>query len=67
VSRQTVEIDRRHARVFDRRRHSRNGRRRSDPRSHWRRLAWLLAAYAAYVSLRWLPENVRRLIARRPA
>jgi len=67
VSNQTVERDRRHAGVSDRRKQSRNGRRRSDPRRNWRRIAWLLAAYAAYASLRWLPLNVRRLITRPPA
>jgi len=61
------EIERRRRGVSDRRQHPLNGRRRSDPRRNWRRLTWLVAAYAAYVSLRWLPPGVRRFITRSPA
>jgi hypothetical protein len=50
--------------VNDRRKQPRNGRRGSDPRRNWRRLAWLFAAYIAYVSVRWLPPGVRRFFNR---
>jgi hypothetical protein len=48
----------------DRRRHSRSGRRASDPHTNWRRIAWLFAAYALYLSVRSLPETVRNLFSR---
>jgi len=51
----------------DRRLHSRGGRRAGDPRVNWRRLAWLFAAYAAYVSVRSLPASVKKLFNRTPA
>jgi len=50
----------------DRRKRSRSGRRASDPHVNWRRLAWLFAAYALYLSVRSLPETVRNLF-NRPA
>ena len=43
----------------DRRAHSRSGRRSTDPRMNWRRIAWLFAAYAAYLSVRSLSATVR--------
>jgi hypothetical protein len=67
VTKQTAHIERRQATVSDRRKQSRNGRRQSDPHRHWRRLTWLLAAYIAYISLRWLPASVRRLLTRSTA
>jgi hypothetical protein len=51
----------------DRRRNSRSGRRTSDPRVNWRRLAWLFAFYAAYLSVRALPLTLRRLLRRAEA
>jgi hypothetical protein len=55
-------------RVADRRKNSRGGRRRTDPRKNWRRLAWLFAAYATFLSLRSLPESLRRMFnSRTPA
>jgi hypothetical protein len=48
----------------DRRKYSRSGRRKSDPHTNWRRIAWLFAAYAAYLSVRQLPETVRNLFKR---
>jgi hypothetical protein len=59
--------DRRGTRNSDRRKHSRSGRRSSDPHVNWRRLTWLFAAYALYLSVRSLPETVRRLIRRAEA
>jgi hypothetical protein len=65
----STELDKeRVARAFvprgaDRRRHSRSGRRTEDPHVsewHWRRVAFLFAAYVAYVSLRTLPSTVQR-------
>jgi hypothetical protein len=59
----------------DRRKNSRSGRRRQDPHVsawRWHRIAWLFAGYAAYVSLRSLPDTVKawpailkRLVARK--
>jgi hypothetical protein len=51
----------------DRRRNSRGGRRTSDPHTdwRWRRLAWLFAAYAVFVSLRSLPDAVKNYFKRR--
>jgi hypothetical protein len=66
VFEKTDEIDRRDGTMSDRRKQSRNGRRRSDPYRRWRRLVWLIIAYVSYVSLRRLPASMRRLI-RRPA
>jgi hypothetical protein len=45
----------------DRRKKSRGGRRANDPRDpwRWRRLAWLFAAYAAYLSVRSLTSTVK--------
>jgi hypothetical protein len=51
----------------DRRAHSRSGRRRSDPRTNWRRVAWLFAAYAVYLSFRSLSATVSRLWRQRQA
>jgi len=53
----------------DRRRRTRSGRRYSDPHVsdwqwRWRRIAWIFAAYAAYLSLRSVPETLRRLFRR---
>jgi len=48
----------------DRRRNSRSGRRDGDPRVNWRRIAWLFAAYAVYVSVRALPATVKQLFTR---
>ena len=48
----------------DRRRHSRSGRRSSDPHVstwHWRRIAWLFGAYVTYVSVRTLPTTIRKI------
>jgi hypothetical protein len=67
VFKKTDEIDRRQAERSDRRKLSRNGRRRSDLLRHWRRFAWLAGAYIAYTSLRWLPATVRRFITRSAA
>jgi len=60
-------MERRYASGGDRRRRSRSGRRASDPRVNWRRLAWLFAAYAVYVSVRSLPATVRKIFQRTPA
>jgi hypothetical protein len=51
----------------ERRRNSRGGRRTSDPHTNWRwrRLAWLFAAYAVYVSVRSLPATVKSYFARK--
>jgi len=50
----------------DRRRISRGGRRRGDPHDggYWRRLPWLFAAYAVFVSIRSLPAAARRFFTR---
>jgi hypothetical protein len=45
----------------DRRKHSRGGRRLTDPRDR-RRMQWRLAAYSTYLSLRAWPSAVRRLL-----
>jgi len=60
----TPESERRQSGQADRRRNSRGGRRGSDPHFNWRRLAWLFAAYATYLSIRSFPANVRRLFRR---
>jgi hypothetical protein len=58
---ETVTNDRRKSgERSDRRRKSRGGRRADDPRPKWRRLAWLFAAYAVYLSIRSIPAAVRR-------
>ena len=44
----------------DRRKHSRSGRRARDPQFNWRRLAWLFAGYAIYLSIRSLPATLRQ-------
>jgi hypothetical protein len=49
----------------DRRKYSRSGRRANDPRVNWRRLAWLFAGYALYLSARSLPIAVKNKIFRR--
>jgi len=48
----------------DRRKNSRSGRRDGDPRVNWRRIAWLFAAYAVYVSVRSLPATVKQIFNR---
>jgi hypothetical protein len=50
----------------DRRRTSRSGRRSNDPHGawHWRRIAWLFAAYVAVASVRSLPQTLTRLFKR---
>ena len=70
--------ERRAERRGDRRKNSRSGRRAADPHTNWRRLAWLFAAYAAFLSLRSLPlamknsvldrvrDGIRRLFRREP-
>jgi hypothetical protein len=50
----------------DRRRRRRGGRRAADPRTNWRRLGWLFAAYAMYLSLRSLPTTIVRRLKRTP-
>jgi hypothetical protein len=61
--------ERRGSERSDRRRNPRSGRRAGDPREQWRwrRLAWLFAAYAAYVSVRSLPRSMKKLFQRAPA
>jgi hypothetical protein len=51
----------------DRRRHSRNGRRRRDPHTAWRRAAMLFGLYAAYLSVRSIPNTMRRFWRRQGA
>ena len=48
----------------DRRKNSRSGRRDGDPRVNWRRIAWLFAAYAVFVSVRSLPATVKQVFTR---
>jgi hypothetical protein len=57
--------ERRGATRTDRRKNSRSGRRTSDPRVNWRRLAWLFAGYALYLSARSLPATVKKKIFQR--
>jgi hypothetical protein len=52
--------ERREGQRNDRRKNPRNGRRSTDPRFNWRRVAWLFAGYALFVSIRSLPATVRR-------
>jgi hypothetical protein len=59
--------ERRRATGADRRRYSRSGRRATDPHFNWRRVAWLFAAYAVYLSIRSLPSVVRKFFRREPA
>jgi hypothetical protein len=59
--------ERRYGSSGDRRRNPRNGRRSGDPRVNWRRLGWLAAAYALYISARSLPATVKNLFRRTPA
>jgi hypothetical protein len=61
---QTPATDRRAPNRNDRRRHSLNGRRNTDPHTQWRRLAWLFAGYAGYLSFRSVSRAVRRLLQR---
>jgi len=56
----TPTTDRRAAVRSDRRKHSRSGRRARDPQFNWRRLAWLFAGYAIYLSMRSLPATLRQ-------
>jgi hypothetical protein len=56
----TPTPDRRRAPRSDRRKHSRSGRRARDPQVNWRRLAWLFAGYAIYLSIRSLPATLRQ-------
>jgi hypothetical protein len=53
----------------DRRKLSRGGRREADPHTswRWRRLAWLFAAYAVYLSVRSLPATVKDFFTRKHA
>jgi hypothetical protein len=44
----------------DRRKNPRSGRRASDPRFNWRRIGWLFALYAVFLSLRSLPSSIRK-------
>jgi len=53
--------DRRAASHSDRRKYSRSGRRGQDPHTDWRRIAWLFAVYAIYLSIRTLPETMKSL------
>jgi hypothetical protein len=59
--------ERRGAFRSDRRKQSRSGRRAQDPRVHWRRLAWLFAGYAIYLSIRALPRTLRQKFLSRSA
>ena len=52
----------RRANRTDRRKNSRSGRRATDPRSNWRKVAWLFAAYAVYLSIRSLPSTVKTAV-----
>jgi hypothetical protein len=61
-------IERRKSQDNDRRRHSRSGRRKTDPHTsawRWRRITWLFAAYGAFMSVRAVPATLKRLVARR--
>jgi hypothetical protein len=61
------DTERRAGQQGDRRKHSRSGRRAGDPHVNWRRVAWLFAAYAAYLSVRSLPDTIRRYFRRASA
>jgi len=65
----TPPLNRRRQARSDRRKHSRSGRRAIDPQFsrraidpqfNWRRLAWLFAGYAIYLSIRALPHTLRQ-------
>jgi hypothetical protein len=56
----TAIPERRAAPRGDRRKNSRSGRRTGDPHTNWRRLAWLFAAYATYLSIRSLTARMKR-------
>ena len=56
----TPAPERRAAVHTDRRKRSRSGRRGDDPHVNWRRVAWLFAGYALFVSIRSLPSTLRR-------
>ena len=58
----TAIPERRRAPRGDRRKYSRSGRRAGDPHTNWRRLAWLFAAYAAYLSIRSLTATMKRSV-----
>jgi hypothetical protein len=61
-------IERRTKDSTDRRKHSRSGRRKYDPHTYawqWRRVAWLFAASAAFMSFRTVPAAFKRLLTRR--
>jgi hypothetical protein len=62
----TALDERRGTERTDRRKISRSGRRATDPRINWSRVAWLFAASAAYQSIRSLPSTVRRFFRRSP-
>ncbi|HEV8347853.1 MAG TPA: hypothetical protein VGQ16_14855 [Vicinamibacterales bacterium] len=47
----------------DRRKHPRSGRRASDPHFNWRRIGWLFAVYAVFLSLRSLPSAIKKCFA----
>jgi hypothetical protein len=64
---QTPAVERRLPGRTDRRRHSRSGRRKQDPNTKWRRVAWLFAFYAGYLSVRAVPAAIRRLWHRQDA
>ena len=56
----TPATERRAAVRSDRRKRSRSGRRARDPQFNWRRIAWLFAGYAIYLSIRSLPATLRQ-------
>jgi len=58
VESQASPLERRRTARADRRRNPRSGRRTGDPHVNWRRVAWLCAAYAVYLSVRSLPTTV---------
>lgn len=62
---ESTPIERRSDERSDRRKNSRSGRRASDPHVNWRRIAWIFAAYAAYLSLRSLPATLKEMFTRR--
>jgi hypothetical protein len=59
--------ERRTANRGDRRKHSRSGRRSTDPRWNWHRLAWFFGVYALCMSVRSLPAKLRRAFKRSAA
>jgi hypothetical protein len=58
---ETPAVERRLPGRADRRRNSRSGRRKEDPHTNWRRVAWLFALYAGFLSIRSIPAAIRRL------